>query len=63
MSNIFTDEAWEHYIEWQLKDKDTIQKINELIKDINRNGLAKRNRKTRTIKTQKRLESQNKSRT
>ncbi len=61
MSNIFTDEAWEHYIEWQLRDRDTTKKINELIKDINRNGLAKRNRKTRTIKAQERLESKNKS--
>ena len=46
MNNIFTDEAWEHYTEWQLKDRDTTKRINELIKDINRNGLAKRNRKT-----------------
>lgn len=46
MSNIFTDEAWEEYIEWQLKSKDTTKKINELIKDINRNGLSKRYWKT-----------------
>ncbi len=46
MSNIFTDEAWEEYIDWQLKDKSTTNKINELIKDINRNGLTKRNWKT-----------------
>ncbi len=45
MSNNFSDEAWEEYVEWQTKDKDTTKKINELIKDINRNGLSKRNRK------------------
>ena len=41
MSNIFSDEAWEQYIEWQLKDRAIAKKINELIKDINRNGLNK----------------------
>lgn len=39
MSNIFSDEAWEEYTEWQIRDKKIVQKINELIKDINRNGL------------------------
>lgn len=39
MSNIFADEAWEEYVEWQIKDKKIVIKINELIKDINRNGL------------------------
>jgi toxin YoeB len=39
MSNNFSDEAWEQYTEWQLKDRTTAKKINELIKDINRNGL------------------------
>lgn len=46
MSNIFSDEAWEEYVEWQYTDKKIIQKINELIKDINRNGLSNRNGKT-----------------
>lgn len=39
MSNIFADEAWEDYIDWQIKDKKIVIRINELIKDINRNGL------------------------
>lgn len=39
MSNIFADEAWEDYTEWQIKDKKIAIRINELIKDINRNGL------------------------
>ena len=38
MSNIFADEAWEDYTDWQIKDKKIAIKINELIKDINRNG-------------------------
>ena len=41
MSNIFADEAWEEYVEWQIKDKKIAIKINDLIKDINRNGLDK----------------------
>lgn len=40
MSNIFADEAWEDYTDWQLNDKKMAIKINELIKDINRNGLS-----------------------
>ena len=39
MSNNFSDEAWEQYTEWQLKDRTIARKINDLIKDINRNGL------------------------
>ena len=39
MSNIFSDEAWEEYIYWQIRDKKIALRINELIKDINRNGL------------------------
>lgn len=39
MSNNFSDEAWEQYVEWQLKDKTIARKINELIKDINRNRI------------------------
>lgn len=39
MNNIFSEKAWEDYTDWQLKDKAMIKKINELIKDIHRNGL------------------------
>lgn len=56
MSNIFSDKAWEDYTDWQLKDRDIAKKINELIKDISRNGLSNRDWKARTIKTQKSLE-------
>ena len=35
----FADEAWEDYTDWQIKDKKMVIRINELIKDINRNGL------------------------
>ena len=39
MSNIFADEAWEDYTDRQIRDKKIAMRINELIKDINRNGL------------------------
>ena len=41
MKKLWTDEAWEEYVEWQIKDKKIAIKINDLIKDINRNGLDK----------------------
>ena len=38
MNKIWQDEAWEDYIYWQTQDKKTLRKINDLIKDIDRNG-------------------------
>ena len=35
---IWTDDAWEEYIFWQLQDKKTLKRINSLLKDIDRNG-------------------------
>ena len=31
------EEAWEEYVYWQTQDKKTLKKLNELIKDIQRN--------------------------
>ena len=39
MKIIFSEAAWNEYIEWQNKDKRTLRSINKLIKDIGRNGL------------------------
>ncbi|MGV8905520.1 MAG: Txe/YoeB family addiction module toxin [Acetobacterium sp.] len=38
MNKIFSDYAWEEYLQWQKEDKKITKKINELIKDIDRNG-------------------------
>lgn len=38
MNKIWSDCAWDDYIYWQGQDKKTLKKINELLKDINRNG-------------------------
>ena len=37
VSNIsFSEDAWEDYLYWQLQDKKTLKKINELLKEIQR---------------------------
>ena len=38
MNLIWNNEAWEEYIQWQKQDKKIVKKINEIIKDIKRNG-------------------------
>lgn len=41
MSNLsFTEEGWDDYTYWQMTDKSMVRKINELLKDIQRNGLT-----------------------
>ena len=35
---IWSDEAWDDYQYWQSQDKKTLKRINQLIKDIERNG-------------------------
>ena len=35
---IWSDEAWDDYLYWQNQDKKTLKRINQLIKDIERNG-------------------------
>lgn len=34
----WSDDAWEDYVFWQSQDKKTLKRINQLIKDIQRNG-------------------------
>jgi len=44
MKKIWFDKAWNDYLYWQAQDKKTLTKINNLIKDIERdsfNGLGK----------------------
>lgn len=37
MNKIFSDNAWEEYTSWITEDKKILKRINELIKDIERN--------------------------
>ncbi|WP_142849364.1 Txe/YoeB family addiction module toxin [Telmatospirillum sp. J64-1] len=44
MKLIWAPEAWEDYLHWQANDRDTLKKINDLIKDAKRDpfkGLGK----------------------
>ncbi len=38
MRKLWTDKAWEEYLEWQKRDKKTLKRINKLLQDIDRNG-------------------------
>lgn len=38
MNKIWSDISWDEYLYWQQQDKKTLKKINDLIKDIERNG-------------------------
>ena len=38
MNKVWSDEAWEDYLYWQIQDKKTLRRINLLLKDIERNG-------------------------
>lgn len=38
MNILFTPRAWYEYTGWQIEDKKTLKRINQLIKDIERNG-------------------------
>lgn len=38
---VWTHKVWQDYLYWQTQDKKTLKKINELVKDIERNGVLK----------------------
>ncbi len=38
MRKNWEDVAWEEYVYWQTQDKKTLKKINNILKDIDRNG-------------------------
>ena len=40
MNKLWSDRAWDDYLYWQSQDKKTLKRINQLIKDIERNGLS-----------------------
>jgi toxin YoeB len=41
MTLAFTEDAWKEYTEWLSEDKKTLKRINDLIRDIQRNGFPK----------------------
>ena len=38
MHKTWSEEGWNDYLYWQSQDRKTLKKINDLIKDIERNG-------------------------
>ena len=40
MIKAWDDDAWEDYLYWQSQDKKTLKRINALLRDIDRNGMA-----------------------
>ena len=40
MRKTWTDRGWDDYLYWQQQDKKTLRKINGLVRDIERNGVA-----------------------
>ena len=38
MNKSWDEEAWEDYLYWQSQDKKILKRINQLLKDIDRNG-------------------------
>lgn len=49
----FSQNAWEDYLFWQLQDRKTLKRINELLKDIQRNGLSNGLGKPESLKFRK----------
>ena len=39
MRKLWSDDAWNEYLDWQLSDRKIVKKINELIKSIERDGV------------------------
>lgn len=37
MIKVWSDQAWDDYVYWQMQEKKILKKINQLIKDIDRN--------------------------
>lgn len=38
MIKIWSDQAWDDYLYWQNQDRKTLKRVNQLIKDIERNA-------------------------
>lgn len=40
MRKTWTDGAWEDYLYWQTQDRRTLRRVNDLVRDIERNGVG-----------------------
>ena len=39
LSKKWSSRAWQEYIDWQLEDRKTVKRINDLIKSVERDGV------------------------
>ena len=53
MNKLQIDDGWTDYLYWQSQDKKTLKRINELIKDIERNGALNGIGKSEALKYRK----------
>lgn len=53
MNVVFSSTAWKQYTEWQAEDRKIVKRINDLIKDIERNGLLRGIGKPEALKNRK----------
>jgi len=53
MNKLWTDDGWADYLYSQSQDKKTLKRINELIKDIERNGVLNGISKPESLKYRK----------
>lgn len=56
---VWTHKAWQDYLYWQTQDKKTLKKINELVKDIERNGVLKGTGKPEVFAYSRRIDEKN----
>lgn len=54
MNKRWDDVAWQEYVDWQFKDAKIVQRINNLVKDIEQNGVSKGIGKPERLKHMKR---------
>lgn len=53
MNKLWSDRAWDDYLYWQTIDKKTLKRINQLVKDIERNGVSEGIGKPEALKYRK----------
>ena len=59
MNKLWTDDGWADYLYWQSQDKKNLKRINELIKDIERNGALNAIGKTEAKGFSRRIDESN----
>ena len=59
MNKRWDNVAWQEYVDWQFKDAKIVQRINNLVKDIEQNGVSKGIGKPEKLKTHEKMVTPN----